>query len=248
MYAGNEHELSIGRIPEGITYKEYIQEYVAAWSKVLKELQDGLIESSEIDSRVEELLPEWADQITYLTSRGLVSPGHAAEKTIYLQSGQYTLDCWAKTSDGYIHVSSGMTRPLTVTEESAHSPKPAPEESITLHENQIEANWNATTGQHSFALNFDADTKDQPFHNNIHLIKTDDDTDFEEINSWLDWYRVGGLRTPASVDFLGGISTYYSESNDGPSYFSVTLDEPGHYAWIVHTNEQEPLVKTFTIE
>jgi hypothetical protein len=246
--ANNTHELSIGRIPDGVSYQEYLDEYVGAWETVLKEFQDGKFESSEIHSRVDELLPEWSDEVKYLSSRGLVSPGRSAEKTIYMEPGKYTLDCWAKTSDGFIHLSRGMTRPITVTEESANSSEPAPESNITLHQNEIEVNWSASLGRHTFALNLDEGNDGRPVHRNIHLIKLNKDTNLQAVNTWLDWYRIGGLRTPAPVDFLGGVSTYYADAEAGPAYFSVDIDKPGQYAWIVQVEEGKQLWKKFTVE
>jgi len=246
--AKETHELSIGRLPEGISYLKYLNEYVGAWKTVLKEFQEGKIESSDIHNRAEELLPEWSDQVTYLTSRGLVSPGRSAEKTIYLEPGRYTLDCWAKTSDGQIHLSKGMTRQLIVTKESANSPKPTPKANITLHKNDIEVNWSAGIGHHDFAVNFDKNNNGRPVHSNIHLIKINDSTNLEKINDWLNWYRIGGLRAPAPADFLGGLSTYYAGAGEGPAYFSVTIDKPGQYAWIVQVTGGKQLLKKFTIE
>lgn len=53
-----------------------------------------------------------------------------------------------------------------------------------------------------------ADSEGNPFHNNIHLIKQEENTDLDEVNSWMDWSKVGGLRSPAPADFLGGVNTY----------------------------------------
>ena len=53
------HEISIARIPEGISYAQYLDEYVGAWEILLQNFQDGEIERSELGERAQELLPEW---------------------------------------------------------------------------------------------------------------------------------------------------------------------------------------------
>ncbi|MFP8489937.1 hypothetical protein ACKGJO_12685 [Gracilimonas sp. Q87] len=242
------HEISFARIPEGVTYPEYLNEYVGAWGILLKEYQDGEFERPGLSARANELLPEWADGVEYVNARGLVSPGRSAEKTVYLAPGLYSVDCWVKTEDGIIHLTAGMTRPLTITEESANSPEPSFDNSITLHENEIDVDWNAETGFHSFAVRMEADSEGKPAHNNIHLIKLEEDTNLDEVNIWMDWYKVGGLRAPAPAEFLGGVSTYDAIPGESATYFSLEIDEPGEYAWIVQVPEGEQLWRTFNVQ
>lgn len=242
------HELSFARLPEGITYDEYLAEYIGAWEILLKEFQDGTINRDQIGTRVNELLPDWSDGVEYINARGLVSPGRKAKKTVFLEPGKYALDCWVKSPEGIIHISSGMTRPLTITEEPANSTEPNPEAGITLNEDTIEIDWEPKIGVHSFALHLSKDEDGAPYHNNIHLVGLEEDTDLEEVNSWMDWYRKGGLRSPAPVDFLGGVSTYDALPGENATYFSLDIKEPGNYAWIVQVPEGQQLWETFTIE
>jgi len=242
------HEISFARIPEGITYSEYLSEYVGGWEILLEEYQADEVDRSGISARVSELLPEWADGVEYVNARGLVAAGRTAERTVYLEPGFYALDCWVKTEDGIIHITAGMTRPLTITDESANSPEPSFDNRITLKESEIDVQWIAETGFHSFAVEMEADAEGNPFHNNIHLIKTDENTDLYEVNRWMDWYNIGGLRAPAPADFLGGVSTYDAIPGESASYFSLEIDEPGEYAWIVQVPEGEQLWKTFNVQ
>ena len=244
------HEISLARIPDGISYSQYLDEYVGAWEILLKEFQDGELERSELGARSQELLPEWEHEngVVYINARGLVSAGRTAGKTVYMEPGNYALDCWVKTEEGIIHISAGMTRPLTVTEESANSPEPTPEAAITLYSDSITVeNWEPQIGHHQIALYMDSDDDGNAFHNNVHLLRMEADTDLDEVNIWMDWYTIGGLRAPAPADFIGGTSTYDAEPGEDASYFSVNITEPGEYAWIVNTRPDEPLWKTFTV-
>ncbi len=245
--AEHVHEISISRLPEGIGYQEYMHNFVEPWESILKELQDGKIDVAGISSRGDDLMPEWADKVQYITSRGLVSPGNKAEKTIYLEPGSYVMECWVKTSDGFIHISRGMSWPFTVTEESAGSMEPEPKEQITIQDDQIKTDWQPGIGKHSFALHLQTDSSGMPIHNNISLIKLAESTDLTEVNRWLNWYHVGGLRSPAPAVFLGGLSTYHSKAGQRAEYFTVYLRDAGRYAWIVEVPDGQKLWKTFQV-
>ena len=246
--AQHVHEISISRLPEGIDYQVYMKQFVTPWETILSELQDGKIEVTDIFTRANELLPDWADKVQYITSRGLVSPGHKAEKTIYLEPGKYVMECWVKTAEGEIHISKGMTLPFTVSEQTANSTEPQPEEKITVNAQQIDTDWNPGLGKHSFAVHLQHDSAGTPVHNNINLIRLNDNTDLAEVNKWLDWYHVGGLRSPAPAVFLGGLSTYHSKVGQKAEYFTVYLDNPGKYAWIVEVPDGQKLWKTFEVD
>ncbi len=246
--AKHVHEISISKLPEGIEYQQYMAKFVDPWFEILKELQDGKIDVSGISSRANELLPDWADKVQYITSRGLVSPGNKAEKTIYLEPGKYVMECWVKTSDGYVHISKGMTWPFTVMEESAKSSEPEPNEKITVSDNQIITDWQPSTGKHSFSVYLKDDSTGMPIHNNINLVKLNENTNLAEVNKWLDWYHVGGLRSPAPAVFLGGLSTYHSKVGQKAEYFTINLKEPGKYAWIVEVPDGQKLWKTFQVD
>ncbi len=133
------HEISFARLPEGVTYEEYLTDYMGAWETLLNESQSGIVDRSGISNRVKELLPDWANDIQYINNRGLVSPGRTAEKTVYLEPGKYTMGCWMKTEDGIIHIIQGMHMELNITEDFSNSPEPNPESRLTLHEENMKA-------------------------------------------------------------------------------------------------------------
>ncbi len=239
------HEISFAQLPEGVTYEEYLTDYMGAWSTLLSEFQSGIVERSGINKRVNELLPDWASEVKYINNRGLVSPGRTAEKTVFLEPGKYTMGCWMKTADGIIHIVQGMHKELNITEDLANSPVPNPKSQLTLQEDNIVSDWVPKIGKNAFALDFNMDSKGRSFHNNVHLIRMEENTDLDKVNNWLDWYTVGGLRSPAPADFLGGVEVL----NDGATaYFALNIKEPGNYAWIVFVSQGQGVYKTFTVE
>jgi len=243
--ANNVHEISLVQLPDEATHEEYLTDYMSAWETVLREYQESVVERSGISDRVNEMLPAWSGDISYATTRGLVSPGRIAERTVYLEPGKYMMVCWLKTEDGVIHIIEGMHWEFTVTEDAANSPEPNPESRITLHENEIEVDWEPGTGKHTFELESERDPAGRAYHNNLHLVRMEDGTDLNEVNDWLDWYKIGGLRSPSPAEFLGGIGFVRTVDT---AYFSLDITEPGEYAWIVFISQGEGLFKTFTVE
>jgi hypothetical protein len=243
--ASNIHEISLVQLPDEATHEEYLTDYMSAWETVLREYQEGVVERAGINDRVNEMLPAWSGDVRYSTTRGLTSPGRTAERTVYLEPGEYMMVCWLKTEDGVIHITEGMHWEFTVMEEAANTPEPNPESQITLHENDIEADWQPKTGTHSFALEFALNPEGQPYHNNVHLVRLNDETDLDKVNDWMDWYKIGGLRSPSPAEFLGGFGFVRTVDT---AYFSLDITEPGEYAWIVFISQGEGLSKTFTVE
>jgi len=241
--ANSIHEISLVQLPEGATHEEYLTDYMSAWETVLREYQEGVVERAGINGRVIEMLPDWSGDIRYTSTRGMVSPGRTAERTVYMEPGNYMMVCWLKTEDGEIHIIEGMHWEFTVMEEAANTPEPNPESQITLHENEIEVNWEPETGTHSFAVEFGFNP--EGYENNVHLIRMNDGTDLDEVNEWMDWYKLGGLRSPSPAEFLGGLGFVRTVDT---AYFSLDITEPGEYAWIVFISQGEGLFKTFTIE
>ncbi len=239
------HEISLVRLPEGVSHEDYLGPYMKAWDILLQEYQEGKVERSGINERVNEMLPEWSDELQYVSSRGLVSPGRSAARTLELAPGDYSMVCWMKTEDGQIHIIKGMSRALRVTSEKTNREEPQPEWEITLKENEIEMDWQPSLGSHEFRLNFSKGADGKLLHSNIHLIKLEKGQDLDEVNRWMDWYRVGGLRAEATVEFLGGLDGYFSSTK---GYITVEIKEPGEYAWIVFVPGKTGIYKRFSVE
>ncbi len=242
--AGEMHEISLVELPEGVTHEDYLTDYMIGWETVLREYQEGVIERSEISDRTNELLPEWSGGLRYVTERGLASPGRTAERTVYLEPGEYLLICWLKTEDGIIHIMRGMHWEFNVSGGAEDNPLPNPESRITLYENEIEVDWEPIKGKHAFEVGLNKNSNGGSYHNNLHLVRLEAGTDLEEVNEWLDWYKVGGLRSPSPVEFLGGIVERVADT----AYFSVNIKEPGDYAWVVFVSQGKGLYKIFTVE
>lgn len=239
------HEVSLARLPEGKTHEEYVTEVIPVWETLWEQMQAGEIASAaEIYEAAGQQLPDWADDIAYVRSRGLVSPGRSTRNTLYLEPGTYSIDCWVKAPDGRIHLAQGMSRPLVVTEEDSGASEPEADVEITISGGEIVTAGELTPGDHTIALLLEEGFE----HDNIHLVHLEEDTDLAEVARWMDWYWEGGLRAPAPADFFGGAHAYGTVPRGNAAYFSVENLEPGRYAWIVEAPAEDEMWQTFTIE
>lgn len=241
------HELGLAKLPDGKHLNDYMNDIMPAWETILQQLQNEEIEASEIGSSAYELLPDWNSDIAYVKSRGMVSPGYTTENSMYLEPGTYMIECWVKDTNGRIHISKGMIREITVLEEQNGSSAPTSDYSISLTEQGIQTTEEIGDGKQVISVDFELNEEGQLYYDDVHLIRTEEETDFASINEWMGWYQVGGLRAPAPSEFLGGADVYGSLPYGGEAYFTVDI-EPGEYAWIVHSPTEEPVFERFTIE
>jgi hypothetical protein len=247
--SGMIHFAVLERVPEGVGVEEH-QEQVAPV------FQEGmnLLNAGEGDAALQKFgeLPEWFGQIVFMGGPGLTSPGQTSRASVYLEPGTYLLECYVKT-DGVFHSYNpnpsayGMIHEFTVTEEPSGAPEPSATVRITLSsERGIEVEGDLVAGEHTFAVHFE----DQRIHehfvgHDVHLVRLTDDTDLDELATWMDWTQPMGLETPAPAEFLGG-------TNEMPAgktgYFTVIL-EPGRYGWVaeVPSPDEKGMLKTFTI-
>ncbi len=243
------HELSLARIPKAQTYQTYREEVIGGWETIWDGLRAGEIGLDELDAAVGEHLPEWAFDVEYVNARNLLSPGRTGESILQLEPGTYAMECWVKNAAGDIHVSHGMIRELTVTDEDSGASKPQADLTLRLGSDGIVSDGPLGTGTTTIGLMLEADEDDGIVHGDVHLLRMTDETDLAEVARWMDWYDVErGLRAPAPADFLGGYNAYGSMPPDGRAWFTVTIDEPGQYAWIIEGDPEDEPWKVFAVE
>ncbi len=247
--SGMVHFAVLERLPEGIVLKDQQEQVAPLFQQGMDLLNAG--ESEAAREKFGEL-PEWFNQIVFMSGPGLTSAGQTAETSVYLEPGTYLLECYVKTN-GVFHSYNpspsayGMVHELTVTEESSGAPEPRATLAITLSsERGIEVEGDPTPGQHTVAVHFE----DQQVHeyfvgHYVHLVRMEHDTDIEELSFWMDWTQPTGLETPAPAEFLGGT---HEMPADSKAYLAVRF-QPGRYAWIAEvTNPAEKgMLKTFTV-
>ncbi|MCL6265916.1 hypothetical protein [Flagellimonas myxillae] len=211
-----------------------------------------LINEGKMDEAMEAFgqLPEWFGEVVFLGGTGLLSPGVSGETTLYLEPGNYILECYVKMSNGIFHTSMGMTKDLVVSEQKSGNQELKANINLSVSSsNGIFTKDSIVGGLQTFAVHF----VDQIVHENfvghdINLVKLSEDASMEELENWMNWATPTGLMEPApeGLTFLGGV-------NDMPAgrtgFFTVQLD-PGKYVLIseVPNPTAKGLLRTFEIK
>lgn len=195
-------------------------------------------------------LPKWFNEVVFMGGSGLISPDKTSETMIYLNPGNYIVECYVKMSNGMFHTSMGMAKDLIVIDQKTKfSP---PKEDVTIEvssTNGIEVSNAIAAGKKLFKVYY----KDQTVHENfvghdVHLVKIDDNANLDELEIWMNWADPKGLIEPApkGVTFLGGVNDL---PKDNFAYFTANL-MPGNYALIseVPNSRGKKLFYSFKIE
>jgi len=241
------HEVTVVRLPDGVTYQQYLDEFIAPWMEIWEGMKAGDVTMDNLGEAMGSL-PDWSTELDYRHARGLVSSGKQAEAWAHLPAGRYAVECWVKSEHGHVHIAHGMIRELIVEVEDGGAEPPAQGIALGISSDGIDAPEMLSTGSHTFIVNVDARDNGAPVYPDLHLIRVEDDTDPAAVVEWLDWYVVEGLTSPAPATFLGGYSTYGSALIDNKAYFTAHINEPGDYAWVIQSDPDNPVWRQFTVE
>ena len=223
------HFLFLDHLPGERTSKELLAEVSPIFQKSSDLIAEGKMEEA---NAIWSELPEWFSGLVFRGGPGYVSPGRTAEATLFLPPGNYVMECYVKTAEGLYHWNLGMYSDLKVTEEvSPAEPPTGATLKVTTSDQGIAFEGVPTAGEHLVAVHFQQENPPLIAHD-VHLVRLEEDTDFEEVLNWIDFMQPSGLIStieyPAPADFIGGA---HEMPLGNVAYFPVTLT-PGNYAWI----------------
>jgi len=218
--------------PAGVTAQEMSDTVMEPFQVAMDAMNLG--DDEAVDAAFARF-PAWIAELGRAGGPGFLSPGLTGQTTVYLEPGQYVIECYVK-SDGVFHSTSpgdgrlGMMLDLTVTEEANGASEPSADATLVVRNSGLELlSGELVPGANTIRVDFLEQQALPSFvGNDVHLIRVDDADSVAETNAWMDWRTKDGLEDPAPAAFLGGI-------NDLPAgthgYFTVQL-EPGDYAFI----------------
>ncbi|RFF28824.1 hypothetical protein DZK25_00685 [Wenzhouxiangella sp. 15181] len=237
------HFVIMYRLVEGKTIEDQRREVVPAFDELMAGIRSGEIEKADIGTFLGENIPEWGLQMTYVGGVGLLAPGRSAQTSFRVpEPGTYLMECYVKSPDGTFHTSMGMLTQVDVVDQGGEGAEPEADATIAITNDGIEAPDTLPSGSQTIRV----DIEDRPetfMPYDVNLARLEEDSDLEDIVSWMDWSDVGGLRAPAPVEFLGGVE-HMEAGNHG--YMTVDLS-PGRYLWISEINAAE-MHQVFTVE
>jgi len=198
--------------------------------------------------------PPWFGDALPSGGPGFVGGMSYTETTVYLEEGEYVVECYVKNAVGDFHSYLGMINLLTVSDEygnGQHEP-PMYTSEVTVSTQGIDFDRHISAGEHTFKVTFEDQTVyEHLLGHDVHLIRMDKGTSVAEVGKWMNWMDPDGLISSSSANllgpstFLGGVQTMTAGSS---GYFHVEL-EPGRYAWVSeipdpHSNQ---MLKVFNV-
>lgn len=235
---GEEHHMMIMlRLPEGKTYDEFVIEITEPYNRIWHQLRAGEITEAEGWKQRAETLPDWLRDVGIMGGPGLLAPGETTEVTLYLEPGNYVVECYMKSTEGEIHALEGMSDPVKVIDESSGGTPPSADAVATISQGGIELTGELTAGRRTIEVH--VTDRGQKFGHNLHLARLDAGQEVDDILGWENWMRPDGMQNPAPAHFTGGMHLL---SVGGQGYFTTDL-EAGRYLLL----SESGLSKEFTV-
>ncbi|MBD3615949.1 MAG: hypothetical protein HUJ22_05190 [Gracilimonas sp.] len=183
---------------------------------------------------------------------GFTAAGSSSVTTVYLDPGEYIVECYVKDEEQVFHSYIGMLEQLTVTSEKAEAEEPRAHKTVTISsENGIVFTGPFEAGEQVVEVHYaDQTTYSHLLGHNVQLVKledAEDDSLLQSLGEWMNWTTPFGLtkNAPTGAKFVGGVMAM-TEGQSG--YMHLDL-EPGDYAWIAEVPDpaDKGMLKTFTI-
>ncbi len=237
--SGMTHHGLVYRLPEGIT-EEMVSE------QVIRPIQESLTAniSGDLEKAAEimQTIPAWIGDLVWMGGPGMMSHGVVGETTMYLEPGQYIVECYVKTN-GVQHNynpnpgARGMVLPLTVKGEPGGMAEPDANVTLAISNSgyAIE-NGEFVAGENTVRVKF----AEQRLYNNFvghdaHFFRIFPDTDVEASAKWPDFFPNDGQQTPAPAHFVGGI---HDMPEGSTAYIKLQLEE-GEYGIVAEVPDAQ---------
>lgn len=242
--AGEEsHFLLLTRIPDEVTYDEYVASILPPFNDIWYALRDGEIDQEQAVQDLGAQLPEWFWSVEFMGGAGITPAGSSSEIVLNLKPGTYVIECYMKTEDGEIHSMEGMVRKLIVTDASSTTTPPEADIRVTLSNFDMNIEGELTSGSHMVAVHV-AEQPEEGFGHNLHVARVGEDTETGDMLHWINFFNVEGLQTPGPATFAGGI---HLMPEDYTGYFKLDL-EPGRYIFISEYTGHLGVIKEVTVK
>ena len=246
---GEPHFFLLIKIPEEKTLEDYKNQVTVPFNNLLEVLRGERDFNPETDA-----IASWffTDAINS-GGTGIIEAAGKAVTSIYLEPGNYIIECYVKLPNGKLHSVVGMLDQMTVTEEVTKEKEPKVDVSIDITAAGIQLNDEIKRpGLHTFSVDFIAEP--EGVRPDVHLVRIIDETMANEeiLKKWMNFFHFGedmeGLMTPAPAGytFLGGTQEVPQGAR---TYFQAVLT-PGKYALVseIDHNLGDNFYQEFTVE
>lgn len=248
----NTHFFIFSKLPEGKTVED-------SKAEVVPPFQEGMnwIVKGDLDAALAAFgeLPAWSQEIVYTGGVGLLSPGQTGKSTVYLEPGNYAVECYIKNDENVFHTTMGMISGLEVNAENNGFKKPKSSTTIRISSAEgIQFDEDMRPGKHIFEVIFEDQAVYSHFlGHDVNLVKLEEHADVTELNAWMNWADPTAFISPAPEGFLfmGGIQdlpAFTDDPNSQVGFFEAHL-KPGTYAFIAEVPDpmNKGMYKIFTV-
>lgn len=179
---------------------------------------------------------------------GLTAADATSTTTVFLEAGDYIVECYVRDENGVFHTEAGML----VSARETDSQPPSPTARVVISSaDDIKIETAPVAGSNIIQIHY-ADQAVYPHFlgHTVQLVRLQNKNDGEAlaaIAQWMDWRHPEGLvnRAPAGAHFVGGVM----EMSAGASGYLHADLAPGDYAWIAEVPDpaEHGMLKTFRI-
>lgn len=236
-----EHFMLLWKLPEGATFEDWKAEVVTAFDEPMTRYEAGELDQEGMFEALLEGIPDWFFDAEPAGGVALLSPGEAGQSTVDLAPGTYVMECYVRAPDGQFHGMLGMIREMTVTDATTGAEAPGADVDLAIANDGITIDGEFVRGEQTVRVTV-TEAPEGLLGHDAHLVKLDDETELDEVITWMDW--VDAYRSPGPDRFLGGAEDL---PEGGTAYVTVDL-EPGEYAWVSESYAEQGVVKRFTVE
>lgn len=248
--AGMTHHGLVYKLPDGIS-EEMVNEQVVR--PIQESLTANIAGDLERATEIIQTLPAWIGDFVYMGGPGMISHGVVGETTMYLEPGNYIVECYVKTN-GVQHNynpnpgKSGMVLALTVKDEPGGMSEPDANVTLAIFNSGYAIkDGKFVAGENMVRVEF----TEQRLYNNFvghdaHFFKISPETDVNASAKWVDFFPNDGQQTPAPAHFVGGI---HDMPEGSTAYIRMQLEE-GEYGIVAEIPDAQEvgLFKRFTVE
>lgn len=261
---GMLHFVYMIRLPDehaDMTVEEYRAGTPTAFQEAWTPFFNGEVDVNIFFGDLMAAMPEWAGGTVSSGGPGFLDAHRTGWTTQYLEPGSYILECYVMDDTGAFHNMSGMLEKLVVTDEASVAEEPEADLAVSISSTGgiVFEQEDVQPGAYNVSVAFEDNmVYGHGLGHDVHLIRLENGTTADDVNSWINYLDVGEdgfyadrgamvstYANPGPETFLGGVQATFANEAAGQSYpvtayMHVNLT-PGRYAWVAEVpNPMQP--------
>ena len=222
--ANETHFFRFIKLTDNITIDDYKKEVDPVFEEGMDLINEG---KPDEGFKAFAKLPEWFGKCVPFGGSGLISPKKETLTSLFLQPGNYLIECYIKMPNGKFHSTMGMIKQIYVSNSKSNIEPPKATDTIDINKDGFNFKKPIKKGKHVFQINVEKQQLHENFAtSDLHLVKLDATVNLDSLESWMVWYNPKGFITPVpnGTTFLGGFNDAV-EGSKGYFYADLKPDK-----------------------